>query len=421
MTSLDPLVIARLPRPNERRLAVRVTPDALRQVRGGHPWVFDNSLVSVSHLGDAGDLAVIFDQERRFAAIGLWDPLSPIRIRVLHAGRPRRIDAVFWRERFAHAIDRRRPLFASPGLVPTTGYRLVHGENDGVPGLVVDRYADTLVVKAYTDAWLPHLATVVPLLVELTGATRVVLRYSRDVGRRRADGIPDGSVLSGTTPPDEVPFVEHGLEFGADVVRGQKTGHFLDQRDNRVRAATFAARRHVLDVFACTGGFSVHSAAGGARAVTSVDLNGHALATAERNMRRNRSLPAVAACSFRTIEADAFVALEQLGRQHQTFDLVIVDPPSFAPHRGAVQSALTAYGRLTRLALDVLSPGGVLVQASCSSRVTADEFYTTVTTAAARHGWTLRELARTQHPLDHPIGFPEGAYLKAMFAEATRR
>jgi 23S rRNA (cytosine1962-C5)-methyltransferase len=412
-------VLARLPRPGERRIAVRITPDALRQVRGGHPWVFDASLTSISHEGRAGDLAVIFDRRRRFAAIGLWDPTSPIRIRILHVGDPRLLDESFWRELVTTAADRRLPLADSgrDGAPATTGYRLVHGENDGFPGLVADRYDTTLVLKLYTEAWLAHLATVLPLLVEAAGSERVVLRYSRDVGRRKTIPVPDGDVVMGELSSPRVEFREHDLSFRADVVRGQKTGYFLDQRENRVRVGSLAARRHVLDVFSCTGGFSVHAAAGGARDVTSVDLSAQALALAADNMRLNQHLPAVAACSHRIVESDAFVALEQLRRAAQSFDLIVIDPPSFAPKRSAVASALSAYARLTKLALAVLTSGGILVQASCSSRVPADQFYATVIEAAAERGSRLVEIARTQHPLDHPVGFTEGAYLKAIFAE----
>ena len=220
----------------------------------------------------------------------------------------------------------------------------------------------------------------------------------------------------GDLPVEPVPFFEHGLLFEADVVRGQKTGHFLDQRENRALLATLSAGARVLDVFACTGGFSVHAAAGGAAEVTSVDQSAPALAMAVRNMASNSDRPAVAACRHDVEAGDAFDVMAAMARRGRRFDVVVVDPPSFAARQASVGAARRAYGRLTTLALALVEPGGLLVQASCSSRVTSDEFVDTVFTAAHAAGHHLTPVARTGHPLDHPIGFPEGAYLKALFA-----
>src|SRR5690606_13024704 len=167
-----------LPRPSERRVAVRVTKDALRQVRGGSPWLYDGSISSVSNEGAPGDLAVVFDDQRNFAAIGLWDPTSPIRVKVLHVGKPRAIDGEFWRDRLAAALDRRS---GWPADESTDAYRLVHGENDGFPGLIVDQYHRTLVVKIYTAAWFAHLRGVVTALRDRTDPERIVLRFGRSV------------------------------------------------------------------------------------------------------------------------------------------------------------------------------------------------------------------------------------------------
>jgi 23S rRNA (cytosine1962-C5)-methyltransferase len=223
--------------------------------------------------------------------------------------------------------------------------------------------------------------------------------------------------LVGELPDAPVPFREAGLSFEADVVRGQKTGHFLDQRENRIRVGELAGGRRVLDVFACTGGFSVHAAAGGATEVVSVDQSAPALATARRNMALN---PVVAAgTDHEIVVGDAFAVMSELAVARRRFDVVVVDPPSFASRRDQVPAARRAYARLTGLAVALLEPGGTLVQASCSSRVSADDFYATVERAARAAGRPLRITARTGHPLDHPIGFPEGAYLKALFADVA--
>lgn len=397
------------------RLAVRVTRDAARQVRGGHPWVFDGSVVSVKPDGAPGDLAVIFDDRRKFMAIGLYDPASPIRIKVLHAGSPTPIDDAFWIDRLTAALELRRRLVDDP---TTTALRWVHGENDGLPGLVLDSYGDTTVVKLYSAAWFAHLDAVVSAAQQVLVADRVVLRLARNVA---PDGArADATALVGELPNRPVRFLERGLTFEADVVHGQKTGHFLDQRDNRFRVRNRATGARVLDVYACTGGFSVNAAAGGAELVHSVDINAAAIATARRNMDHNRVLPAVRACHHHDTVGDAMAVMAEMSDHGRRFDLVVVDPPSFASRKDQVPGALRAYGRLTELALRLLEPGGTLVQASCSARVSEADFFATVGAAAQRHGVVLVDALRTSHAVDHPIGFPEGGYLKAVFATVER-
>lgn len=397
-------------------MAVRVTKDAQRQIRGGHPWVFDASVTHVKPGGRAGDLAVVFDDRRNFMAIGLFDPDSPIRIRVLHHGRPAPIDRDFWLDRLRAALERRSSLEDDPG---TDAYRWVHGENDGLPGLVLDRYGTTVVLKVYSAAWLPHLSQLLEAIETVVSPDAVVLRLARNVPGSAAHF--DGRVLLGELAPEPVQFLEGGLRFEADVRLGQKTGHFLDQRDNRarVRAASNGAR--VLDAYACTGGFSVNAAAGGARLVHRVDVSAGALATARRNMDLNRSLKLVSGCQERDTVGDAMEVMAELAASGQGFDIVIVDPPAFASRREHVTRALRSYGRLTQAAVALVEPGGLLVQASCSARVSADDFFATVQAAATRSGVVLTELARTGHGLDHPIGFPQGAYLKALFAGVQPR
>lgn len=410
MSALDSL-----PRANDKRVALRVTKDALRQIRGGHPWVYESSITQTSHEGHPGDLAVVFDDNRRFVAIGLFDPDSPLRMRVLHRHKPRSIDAEFWFEAISTALDIRAPLAEDPD---TNAYRCIHGENDGLPGLVVDRYDDTYVVKLDTAAWLVHLRDVVPVLAQITGAARIVLRLSRST---KADaelmGISDGAVLLGTAAPDVVPFRENGLRFDADVVRGQKTGHFLDQRDNRQRVRHLADGRRVLDMFSCTGGFGVYAAAGGAASLHSVDVSPHAIEATARNLAANADIAEVAACVSTSTVGDAFAVMRSLVTSGRRFDLVIVDPPSFASKNSDVGSALGAYATLTELSVRLLERGGILVQSSCSSRVRAEDFYDAIAEAAMGVGRRLAEMERTQHALDHPIGFAQGAYLKTLFAQ----
>ena len=406
--------LLRVPGPNDKRLAVRVTPDALRHVKARHPWVFEESVTSISHEADAGDIAVIFDNDRKFVALALYDPVSPIRFRILHVGRPTPIDAAWWRTTIGAALEKRE-VFTSDPAADELAYRVINGENDGLSGLVVDRYDGVLVVKLYSSAWFPHLLTLTRALLDVTGCAGVVLRLARNLQAGESFGLGDGDVIAGVVADGPVRFSEGGLAFEADVRSGQKTGHFLDQRANRLRVGSMAAGRDVLDVFASTGGFSVHAAAGGATSVHAVDLSAPTLAAAERNMALNEHLDTVRNCTFTTEVGDAFEVMVQLARAGTSYDIVVVDPPSFAQRQANVDGALRAYTRLTHLALRLVRPGGILVQASCSSRVTAEQFFDTVLDAATAAGRPLTEIVRTGHDVDHPVGFREGEYLKAGF------
>ena len=388
---------------------MRVTAVAERAIRNGHPWLFESGIESVSFNGRSGDLAVIFDRKRRFVAVGLYDPDSPIRVRILQQGQAAAIDTAWFEQKIVAAAAIRGELLATG----TTGYRLVHGENDGLPGLVVDRYGDTVVMKLYTAAWLPHLQDVVRVVTAVAHPQRIVLRLNRVLQKQALYGLSDGLVLVGEPLNGDVQFYENGLLFATDVVQGQKTGFFLDQRDNRARVEQLVQGKAVLNLFAYTGGFSVYAARGGAWQVVSVDLSEPALATAVHNFALNQM-----AVPHEIIVGDAFrvmVALAEKGRQ---FDLVIIDPPSFAKKQSEVTGALRAYGRLVRLGLSVLGSGGTLVVASCSSRVEAATFFDLVHKTAREMGRPLREIERTGHPLDHPIGFKEGTYLKCLYAIA---
>jgi 23S rRNA (cytosine1962-C5)-methyltransferase len=415
-------VLSSLPVPGERRLAVRTTADAVRRLRGGHPWLFEGSITSITPDGTAGDLAVVFDDDRSFVAIGLFDPSSPIRVKVLHHGKPVTIDADWFRQRISDALERRRPLFApdDPSTPATTAYRVIHGENDGLPGLVLDRYGHVSVLKLYSGAWVPHLQTLVPIIRDLVPSSSIVLRLARSIPPAELFGLAEGTSLVGADVEAPVPFLEHGLRFEADVVRGQKTGHFLDQRDNRIEIGTRAAGARVLDVFSCTGGFSVHAAAGGARSVLAVDSSPQAIAAAQRNMELNMDRPAVIACRFETEVGEAFATLERLVSERRRFDIVIVDPPSFARNALSVPKAMKAYERLAELSAPLVEIGGLLVSASCSARVPMADFLRAVHAGAAHAGYELEEERRMEHPIDHPIGFTEGGYLKALYSRPRR-
>jgi len=402
-----------LPTPSQKRMAVHVTNDALRQMKSGHPWIWDGSITRISGDGQPGDLAVIFDDKRKFAGIGLWDPDAAISVRMLHNGPPTVIDDAFFADKLLTAVARRQPLHDNPD---TTAYRLVHGENDGLPGLVVDRYDTTLVVKLDSPVWVPHLRSVIPAIVELIDAERVVVRSSRRIADRLPAVLLDNPTVIGDAPAGPISFSENGLQFEADVERGQKTGHFLDQRDNRRLIGDQCGDARVLDVFCNTGGFSVYAAAGGATSVHSIDVSAHAIEATEHHMELNRSGLGFTA-SHTTVVADAFEAMADLVDQRKRFEVLIVDPPSFAPNTASLPAARRAYRRLTSLAVDLLAPGGTLLQASCSTRIDADEFYQLVTNEISLAGCQATKTVRTGHALDHPIGFSQGAYLKAVLTD----
>ena len=392
------------------RLRLRITATAETIVRGGHPWLFADSVKEQNRAAETGELAIIYDRQDKFLAVGLYDGESPIRVRLLHAGKPTTVDRAWWRARLADAVARRAGLFDAG----TTGYRLVNGESDGWPGLVLDRYADTLVLKLYSGVWLPRLNELRELLAEVVGSERLVLRLSRNIQERARERfhLTEGQVLSGSTTGEGVVFCETGLRLEADVLRGQKTGFFLDQRENRRRVEGLAAGRAVLNAFSFSGGFSLYAARGGARQVTDLDISAHALAAGDRNFQLNAGNAAVAGCPREAIQADVFEWLA--AGATPAFDLVILDPPSLAKRETERAGAVQAYEKLTALGLRRLRPGGTLVSASCSAHVSAEEFYGAVRRAVVRSGRAVTELFTAGHAPDHPATFPEAQYLKAI-------
>ncbi len=393
-------------------LRLRVTAAAEPIVRGGHPWLFARSVRARNRDGQTGELAVILDRKDEFLAAGLFDPDSPICVRILHAGKPLAIGPPFWERRAREARARREGMFDNQ----TTGFRRINGESDGWPGLVLDRYGDTDVVKIYTTAWLPRLDELAPLLGQ---GGRLVLRLSRNIQQKAAEqfNARDGQTLRGQPPAGPVEFLENGLRFEADVLRGQKTGFFLDQRENRRQTGALADGRHVLNLFSFTGGFSLYAADGGAASVCSVDISPRALAGARRNFALNADRPAVARCPHETVQADVFEWLRQ--KAPRWFDLIVLDPPSLAKKESERAEAVAAHGRLAAEALARLNKNGVLASASCSAHVAAEEFFNLTLEAARRSGRRFEELKRTGHPADHPAAFPEAEYLKCIYLRLT--
>jgi 23S rRNA (cytosine1962-C5)-methyltransferase len=389
-------------------LRLRVSQPAETKIRQGHPWVYDGSIREQNRKGTNGELAVIFDKKDHFLAVGLYDADSPIRLRVLHRGKPAKINNTWFANNLTQALTLRTNLADAN----TNGLRLINGENDNWPGLILDRYADTLVLKIYTAAWFPHLPLIINLLNTQIPNQRIILRHSRNI---RHDTYRDGLIISGSPLNERVIFNESGIKFYADVLKGQKTGFFLDQRDNRRKVEQLAANRETLNIFSFTGGFSLYAARGGAKHVTSIDLSKHALAELRENWQLNNDNSAISACPHEEIQTDAFKWLEESNNQ---YSLIIIDPPSLAKREADRPAAISAYQKLARAGLKLLAPGGILVCASCSAHVSTEEFLQAVRLAISASGKKIRELAITDHAVDHHVTVSELHYLKAIFLQA---
>jgi 23S rRNA (cytosine1962-C5)-methyltransferase len=372
-------------------------------IHAGHPWVYDRALEPARVPLAPGELVRVADRHGPLA-LGYADPGSPIRVRILDRADDARPDAAWAAARMRRAAGCR---LADPRLAGTDAWRLVHGENDFMPGLVIDLYAGVAVVvhdgPAARAFWAP--------------LTDAVIDAARDAGAaiERVVHRPLRGAAAAPGPADVVIMNEHGAAFEVDVARGQKTGFFLDQRENRRLVAELAAGATVLNLFAYTGGFSVHAALAGARRVTTIDSAAPAIEAGRRNLARN----GLDLQAHETLVVDAFDYLERSAAEGRRWDLVIVDPPSFAPRESARPKALRAYRRINELALAVVAPEGRLVTASCSSHVTEADLLAVLANAAAAAGRRVRVTDIRGADRDHPVlpAFPEGRYLTALFAE----
>lgn len=397
-----------LPTIATKKIALKLTPKAEIIVKKGHPWVFDNSITKNNTDAKSGDLAVIFDNRKnKFLAVGFYDPFSPIRIKILQANQPATINADWFKEKIHTAYRKRIPLLKTD----TNSYRLIYGENDGLPSLVADVYDKVLVVKLYAQFWLPYLNDILPELLAISKTNTLVLRLSRNVQKEGNEyGLYDGQVLHGELENEVIIFREHGVLFSANVIKGHKTGYFLDHRANRKRVGEMAKGKTVLDVFSYAGGFSVHALVGGATEVTSLDISAQALEIAQQNAQLNTY-----SGTHSIIVGDAFEELEKLAQQNKKFNIVVIDPPSFAKSQDEIDGAINSYKKLALLGLKLVTRGGRLVLASCSSRITSEVFFDLMEETIAKTPYNFEVLDKTLHDTDHPIGFKEGAYLKSIY------
>jgi 23S rRNA (cytosine1962-C5)-methyltransferase len=386
-----------------------VVPDRLTpHVAAGHPWLYADAVPAIPG-ARTGDLVTLLGTGRRKIGEALYDADSPIALRVVAGRKEDPAGPPLWRRRIADAWALRRAVL---DLSATDAFRVVNGEGDRLPGVVADHYAGYLVLKLDTPAWLPHLPDLTAALTDVCRPRGIFFKGL--TGERNVPGSED-RILAGEPPPDTIPILEHGMRMHVDVRRGQKTGMFLDQRDNRALVRRVARGREVLNLFAYTGGFSLAAALGGAAHVTTVDIARGAVEAARANFAANDLDPAAHAF----VAADAFEHLEACAAADRSFDLVVVDPPSFAPRRQALAAAEAAYARLNAAAIRRVRAGGLVACASCSSHVTMDAFVHTIVREASRQARrTLRILEIRHQPADHPspLHFPEGRYLKFVLA-----
>lgn len=385
---------------------IRLHPGRERSLLRRHPWVFDSAVAKGG--ADAGETVRLEAHDGQFLAWAAYSPASRIRARAWSFSEPERIDPAFFRMRLADAVALRQRLKPA-----SDGVRLVHGESDGLPGFVVDRYGDVLVAQflsAGAERWKKVLADG---LLQVTGLQRLYERS--DANARSLEGLPEVAGWLRGEGATGVVIAESGWKFGLDVATGHKTGFYLDQRDSRARFADWVRRlgaQRVLNCYCYTGGFTVAALAGGAGEVTSIDSSGPALERARANVALNGFDPGAAAF----LDADVNASLRRFGEEGRQFDAIVLDPPKLAPTSAHAERAARAYKDINRLALKLLAPGGLLFTFSCSGGISADLFHKIVASAgtdANVDGYIADRLgAAADHPMT--LAFPEGEYLKGL-------
>ena len=377
-----------------------------------HPWIFSGAIQQADETPASGGTVDLLAFNKQFLARASWSPHSQIRARVwTFEDEP--VDKEFFRKRFRTAIEQRRKLNLA---AETDSYRLIHAESDQIPGLIVDKYNNMLVMQCLTAGAEFWRGTFADLLLEETGLQNIYERSDADV--RELEGLPARTgILRGAIPESQITIGEHGLKFLVNFTEGHKTGFYLDQRENRQRLRALARDKDVLDCFCYTGGFTVNALAGGATSVLSVDSSADALNYCKQNVALN-DLPAD---RHNTIEGDVFQLLRKFRDENRSFDLIVLDPPKFAPTAAQAEKAARGYKDINLLAFKLLRPGGFLFTFSCSGGVDAYLFQKIVAGAALDAGADAQIVAHLSQSADHPVllSFPEGMYLKGLVCLKT--
>ena len=383
-----------------------------------HPWVFSGAISEIRGQPGMGDTVSLQASDGRFLGWAAYSPKSQIRARIWSFKESEKIDESFFHRKLDEAIRVRMSVGRySLGVDNTmSACRLVYAESDGLPGFIIDRYSDTLVMQvlsAGAERWRDLVAR---LAIEITGATRVFERSDVDV--RQIEGLPLRiATIMGNEPPEQITITENGLLFMVDVRNGQKTGFYLDQRSNRLKIRELASDRDVLDCFCYTGGVTVNAIAGGAKSITALDASSEALGLNRKNIEINN----LHLERTNLLEGNVFQLLRQFRDNRQYFDMVILDPPKFAPTASQVERASRGYKDINLLAFKLLRPAGILVTFSCSGGISADLFQSIVAGAALDAGVNTRILEYLHQDIDHPVSltFPEGAYLKGLVIQVV--
>jgi len=391
-----------------------------------HPWIFSGAIARLDGNPATGGTVDLLSANGQFLARAACSPSSQIRARVWTFDPLEAVDEHLFRHRLKRTLAARMQLSSPASNDPrlsTNAYRLVNAESDGLPGLIVDRYADILVLQSLTAGTEYWKETIADLLLELTGLTTIYERSDADV--RQLEGLPPKSgVLRNSANRNSSPIIntelqitstvitEHGLKFKVDIAHGHKTGFYLDQHLNRQHVRELAEDRAVLDCFCYTGGFTVSALAGGAKSVLSVDASAEALALCRENVILN----ALPADHHVTLEGDVFQLLRKFRDEARSFDLIILDPPKFAPTAAQVDKAARGYKDINLLAFKLLRPGGILVTFSCSGGIDAGLFQKIIASAALDACVEAQIVEHLSQAPDHPVAlnFPEGAYLKGL-------
>ena len=386
--------------------AIRLQAGKEKPVRNRHPWIFSGAIARIEGRPADGDIVDVLDQRGGFLARGYYNQRSQIRVRLLTWQAAQEIGPDFLRELMARAVAARNTLVAE-----TTACRLVHAESDLLPGLIVDRYADYLVVQSLTLGIERWKREIVESLAEL--APHVGIYERSDVDVREKEGLsPAVGLLRGQEPPDVVEIQENDRRFNVDIKRGQKTGFYLDQRVNRARVAAYCAGREVLNAFSYTGAFAVYAAMAGARRVINLDSSAEALEQGKANLALND----LAQYPVEHQVGDVFAVLREYRERGIRFDLIILDPPKFAYSRVQVESACRGYKDINWLAMQLLRPEGMLCTFSCSGLVSPDLFQKVIFGASVDADRDVQILEKLSQTPDHPLllSFPEGEYLKGL-------
>jgi len=379
-----------------------------KSLRRRHPWIFSGAVEKVVGKSGPGDTVEVVDASGKPLALAAWSPKSQIRARVWSFDPSGAVDAAFFRTRIEAALAMREAL---PAAKHTNALRLVHGESDGLPGLIVDRYADVLVAQFLSAGAERWRDPILDALSERSGCEAIFERSDAEV--RKLEGLaPRVGFARGNRNASRCPIIEYGLNFRVDVQEGQKTGFFLDQRENRQRVRALAAGRRVLDGFSYTGGFALAALAGGASHVTALESSAEALEVARDNLAANP----LEASRIEFVKADVFSHLRTLRDQGAKYGLIVLDPPKFAPTAAQARNAARAYKDINLLAFKLLSPGGLLATFSCSGGVSVELFQSIVAGAALDAGAQAKIIERFGAAPDHPVAleFPEGEYLKGL-------